>query len=305
MKRTTIIISLISPVIIILLFLLKETSFFSSGNNEQSSGIDKYINLNRISDKVLVINFAGDAVTAVAAQKGIVIIDAGISNSLTKTYRKIIEDEFGRNDFKYLINTHSHADHIGGNQVFPGAVIIGHDNILPEISKRWKNPGEKRRRIYKIVSDYDKKLDTLKPYTEDWIEAYCKKIKYQSYYNDLLNDHIVTGPAVTFNDCLNIFMGDINFNLIYFGKAHSGSDIIIHIPEERILMIGDLFFPGGIPGIGNVNKQEVERWVHVMRWIKNRRDKIDKVIGGHGQIMNRNDLQWFDEYVEKKYNELD
>ena len=73
-----------------LFFLPKGTPFFSSRNNDQSAGVDKYINLNRLTDKVLAINFSEDAMTAVVTQKGIVIIDAGISNSLTALYRKAI-----------------------------------------------------------------------------------------------------------------------------------------------------------------------------------------------------------------------
>ena len=305
MKKTIIIICLISLTIIVLFFLPKGTPFFSSRNNDQSAGVDKYINLNRLTDKVLAINFGDDAMTAVVTQKGIVVIDAGISNSLTAFYRKAIEKEFGRNDFAYLINTHSHSDHIGGNQVFSDAVIIGHENCVKEISESWADRENKKSRLLKIANEYKNKLKTLKSSSNDWEENYCQLIRYKHAYEDLLNDRVITYPEITFDDRLNISMGDVSLDLIYFGKAHSGSDILIHIPEVKLLMIGDLFFPGGIPAIGEVNKQDAERWLYVVQWIKDRWDKIDKVIGGHGQIMNRNDLQSFNEYVEKKYEELE
>ena len=88
MKRTLIIICLISVTVMLLFFLLKGVLFPPSRNNNQSISIDKYISLNRISDKVLVIKYGFDAMTAVVTQKGIVVIDAGISNSLIAFYRR-------------------------------------------------------------------------------------------------------------------------------------------------------------------------------------------------------------------------
>jgi alkyl sulfatase BDS1-like metallo-beta-lactamase superfamily hydrolase len=83
-------------------------------NKIRNYEIDDLINVVRISDRVIVvrtgINFF-DAVTAIATEKGIVMLDAGFTPQMTERYKKIIAKELGRNDFKYLINTHSHLDH--------------------------------------------------------------------------------------------------------------------------------------------------------------------------------------------------
>jgi len=290
------------PAGIMNLFLLSILSF----NYLQSYALtaDKFIETQRLTDRVMLVKMGYDVISAVEGDGGIVVIDAGISNSLTAKYRKIIEKEFNRNDFAYLINTHSHWDHIGGNQVFSDAVIVGHQNCPIEISERWKDLEKKKADACKMIENYKMKLKSNDFNTLDKADFRMQKIRYESVYNDLLNDRVVTPPNVTFDDQLTLFMGDLTLNLIYFGKAHSGSDIIIHIPEEKLLFIGDLFSEGGRPHFREYTKQDTDRWMTVKQWIEKRLDKIQIVIGGHGEIMGIADLKSFLEYIEKKQAEL-
>ena len=304
MKRSKSFIALLVLPVISLISFLFWTLYSSSQSDTPNKEIDEFIKVDKLSDRAIVVKMGYDVVTAIASQKGIVVVDAGISNSLTSEYRKIIEKVFDRNDFAYLINTHSHWDHTGGNQVFADAVIIGHENCLNEIRAYWKDIEKIKTGLLKIVNDYENQLKTFDSEWQDSLEIYLQKIRYQHAYEDLLKDRNVTLPAKTFKDTMNISTGDITLNLIYFGKAHSGSDIIIHIPEERILMVGDLFSQGGRPSIGEANKEDIERWIIVKQWIDDRMDEIDKVIGGHGQIMGSKDLESFLEYIEEKSTEL-
>jgi glyoxylase-like metal-dependent hydrolase (beta-lactamase superfamily II) len=63
----------------------------------------------------------GDTVIAFNSEKGLVVVDTGVSTTLTTAYRARIEEVFGRDDFAYVINTHYHYDHTVGNPVFPEA----------------------------------------------------------------------------------------------------------------------------------------------------------------------------------------
>lgn len=261
--------------------------------------VDSFITVQRINEKTILIGLGADAVTAIATQKGIVVIDAGISGSLTVKYRQIIEHEFSRSDFAYLINTHGHHDHTGGNRVFTDARITGHENCLKEISGHQKDPEKVKAALLKVVSEYDQELQTLEPGTEEWNDVYSQKERYQyAYYDALNNDPIVT-PDVLFSDTLNFNMGDVTFHLIYFGKAHSESDILIYIPELKILMVGDLFSPYGRPSIDDNERSETDRWLYVMDWVGERQANIEVIIGGHGQLMTTKDLNSFNNFVQK------
>ena len=87
--------AVILPFLILLIF-----SFNACNFNKRSPGkktdrlIDSLIEVKRINEKTLLITFGYDAITAVNTNKGIVVVDAGISPGLTSRYRKIIEKEF-------------------------------------------------------------------------------------------------------------------------------------------------------------------------------------------------------------------
>ncbi len=273
-------------------------SFCNAGNTEEK--YEKYIKTDSLNSKAIVVSLASDAVTALSTTKGIVVIDAGISTSLTAKYRKIIEHKFQRKDFAYLINTHAHSDHTGGNRVFSDANIVGHKNCLPEMTAYWKNTEKIKEGLSKTVADYEKKLATLDPNSIDREEYFCQVSRYQSAYADLTPGYIFTPPTVTFDDTMNIVSGDITLNLCYFGKAHSESDIMIHIPEMKILMVGDLFSTYGRPNISDNNKSDVERWEKALNWIETRLTNIEIVVGGHGKLMTKEDLLSFNSFIKKK-----
>jgi len=298
-KRRIIIYSLLRLVVLSAIAIFARDKILSAQIDSSGLKPDQYIKVEKLNNKTILIRMGYDAVTAVATQKGIVVIDAGISNGLTAKYRKIIENEFQRNDIVYLINTHGHPDHTGGNSNFADAIIIGHENCLNEISNQQKDPEKVKSSLNKIVNDYDKELQSLVPGTNEWENVLCQKTRYQYAYNDILKNCRVTKPNITFKDSLDIDMGDVKFNLIYFGKAHSESDIIIHIPGKKILMVGDLFSKYGRPSIRDENKQYAERWVKVTEWIEKRWSDIDTVINGHGEIMSKGDLLSFFNYVKK------
>lgn len=295
---------IVSSIILVLTLLAAIFIFSTPPSDTENNNINKFINEENVSEKITVVRMGYDAVTAIASQKGIVMIDAGISNSLTSEYRKVIENIFDCKNFAYLINTHSHPDHIGGNQVFSDAVIVGHENCLDEMTELWKDKEKIKSGMQKTISDYENQLKTFDPEWQDSLEIFQQKIRYQHAYNDLLNDRVITLPAVTFKDTMSISMGDVNLNLIYFGKAHSGSDILIHIPEEKVLMVGDLFGKYGRPSFAEENKIYSDRWMKAKQWIKDCLENIEVVIGGHGQILKRDDLLSFIEIIENKTKEL-
>ena len=103
------------------------------------------LNKKRLSDRVLVI-WVGDycqtiGVVALATEKGIITIDANLCRSNDVRIRKAIAEEFGRSDFKYLINTHYHHDHTGGNQAYADVEIIAHKNCPAGMKKELTGEG--------------------------------------------------------------------------------------------------------------------------------------------------------------------
>ncbi|MCW8810424.1 MAG: MBL fold metallo-hydrolase [Ignavibacteriaceae bacterium] len=299
MKKNVIVKSIIILASICILIFLIWIYLFPNRSNKSNENIDKLISVNKLNTKTLIVSLGYDVVMAIETQKGIAVIDAGISNSLTAKYRKIIEREFKRHDFAYLINTHSHWDHTGGNQVFADAVIIAHENCVTEMSEYWKDKNKIKLNLQKIVNDYENKLKSFDPEWQDSLEIEKQIIRYQSAYNDLMTNRLVTFPTITFKDTMNLFMSDLSFHMIYFGRAHSGSDILIYVPELELLMTGDLFSEGGRAAFDVLEKKDIKQWMTAKKWIEKRKDNIETVVNGHGSILGKNDLAAFVKYINE------
>jgi len=89
------------------------------------------IKVRRLSPRAAVFDLGAPdfttAVVALAAQKGLVVIEAPGNPSVGKAVREAIQEEFRRSDFAWLLNTHEH--HTGGNAAFADAPIAGHESV--------------------------------------------------------------------------------------------------------------------------------------------------------------------------------
>jgi glyoxylase-like metal-dependent hydrolase (beta-lactamase superfamily II) len=201
-----------------------------------------------------------------------------------------------------VINTHGHHDHIGGNSVFSQAKVVGHENCQKEASERWTNPEKSMMSLYKIVEDYEQKLQQSVPNTSEWDDSFTQKIRYTSAYSDVKNHVSVKLPDITFSDSMKLDLGDTTFEMIYFGKFHSNSDIMIYVPELHMIFIGDLFSKYGRPSISDSSTTDAVKYTRAISWIGTRIYNIEKVIDGHGQILSIDDLKNFTSNIINKYS---
>ena len=296
----------ISVLIIYILICIHSFSGCSSNqinlNKIESQKVDSLIKVQKVNDHTVMVSFGYDAVTGIKTTHGIVLVDAGISTLLTDKYRKTIENVFHQNDYLYVINTHGHHDHIAGNGIFSQAKVVGHENCQNDISERWTNPEKSMMNLSKIVEDYELQLQQAMPNTAEWNDIFTQKIRYMSAFWDVKNRVSVKLPDITFSDSLRIELGDTTIEMIYFGKFHSNSDILIYVPEIRVLFIGDLFSKYGRPSMSNSLITDEIRWMQATKWMKKRTTNIETIIDGHGQILTIDDVQLFTNNLLKKYS---
>ena len=124
------------------------------------------------------------------------------------------------------------------------------------------------------MGEYQMAIDTFEKGSPDWQDAYCQKARFRAVYDDLSQLPTERDWDITFKDEFSLDMGDVHVEMKYFGKAHSNSDIIIHIPELKILFTGDLFSKWGRPSIYDDSENDVRQWKTTMDWVMNRKNEI-------------------------------
>jgi len=214
---------------------------------------------------------------AVLTTNGLLAIDAQQSERLGRRFRAAIEAETGQPTAR-LINTHFHLDHTAGNVAFADIPITAHEKTL-QLIKAYLGPAEGNRWL---VTELDDKLllffgsnarelvppgDPLEP----WFLQRLTGPDYGSI--DLL------GPSDTFGDRMIIEGADGALHADYWGPAHCDGDLILHLPRQKIVFLGDLLFVGRFPWLGDC---DLNGWI-------SRLDRvlaldIDVVVPGHGGL---------------------
>jgi len=239
------------------------------------------VQVQKLSDRVIVLTEGSpmkNNITAISSAEGLIIIDTSGSTKIAAKIRKMIEKEFNRKDFAYLINTHQHWDHTNGNQVFADAVIIAHEQCLEVLRQ----------------SDKDTSVFRYPPF-ETKAPPPPPNRMFTRYVEGLVHT-----PAISFNDRLTLDLGDLTLKLFYFGRAHSVSDIIIQVPEEGLLLTGDLFFEKRwLPLFIGQIELDVPRWIEVLNSVLDSEDKVKFVILGHQEIWSREQLVRWRDYIVK------
>lgn len=263
---------------------------------------DPAIEFERFSERVLIVKSGKvytDQVIAIASEKGIVMIDTGKAPSLTEKYRKIIEREFDRGDFSYVINTHYHFDHSDGNQVFPEAEIIAHE-LSPDLMRQFDLGrsnfiASRNAQFTQMLSQ----LEILDPDSEQALRLRDILQSNQVMVDDLQNNYVLTLPTITFNDRMTLDLGDITLKLIYFGQGrHTGDDIIIHCPEEKLLFTGDLFFKGSMQ-VAFSPQFDAPRWIEVLDYVLQDKSQVEFVFDTHNRRMPASFLVlWKDYFID-------
>lgn len=239
--------------------------------------VDISIEIKKLSNCVYVCNVDNNKyfIPVIATKEGLVVVDSTNYPAIAAKVKAKIIEELGRNDFKYLINTHHHHDHTCGNQVFAETTIIGHAYVPEDMKKFTDNVQEfiDYRKGY-----YGKKGDKRELKLLDELEKNFK----------------VSPPEKTFTDMLTLELGDMNIILYHIGKDgqksslyhHTRSDIFVFLPEEKVLCTGDVYYKK--EWLQSLAKdKDLEKFNGFFRYCLDKGYEVQTVIFGHDPVISK------------------
>ena len=119
-----------------------------------------------------------------------------------------------------------------------------------------------------------------------------QQVRVQTAFANSLKDLKVTPPNVTLDDRMTLFRGDREIRLLYLGHGHTGGDVVVYLPKERVLCSGDLL----VNGVANLIDGYVNEWPDALEKLK-AIDFVD-VIPGHGEpFKGKERVDWFQAYL--------
>ena len=286
--------------------MIVQTLLAGAGHN---SG--EFINIERLSQRVVLAWWVGTDrrcnLTAIQGEKGLAIIDTEMSPRIMAPIKERIEQVFGRSDWVYVINTHAHDSHPGGNSLFQGATIVGHENLAQDMQwlvRRQTEPDWKNRELDRMSLLIRNLQGFLPRVARNPVQTRMVRgeIKFwELHRQDLQEGYPVVKPSLTFADKLALDLGDVQLELVFFGKGHSLSDTLIYIPQEKLLVTGAIVYQRAhLPEIGEETEMEdIHRFLAVLDRFLAADVKIDRVVPSHSVPLLKQDLAPVRDYYQR------
>jgi glyoxylase-like metal-dependent hydrolase (beta-lactamase superfamily II) len=179
----------------------------------------------------------------IVSDEGVVVVDTHINPAAA---RAVIVKLANITDkpVTHIINSHWHDDHTNGNhafrEAFPDVAIISHAATLEALKKEWQPMEDQRKTAYAAVEA--KQIFAAAETLEDPFQA----IGYRTYagYIEALKPELPTMelvyPDTVFDDRFELISGDRRIVVEWIGRGNTDGDAIIHLPDDDILITGDL-----------------------------------------------------------------
>ena len=211
----------------------------------------------KVSEHLYMLKGSGGNIGVLTGKDGTLMIDdqfAPLSNKINGAIKTLDPGEI-----RFLINTHIHGDHSGGNENFKrmGITVVAHDVVRERMQKETVN------RQGQPVPPRDK--DAL--------------------------------PVITFADKLNFHLNDEDIELIHLFPGHTDGDVLVHFVKANVYHTGDTFTRMGYPFIDVSNAGTINGYISSLDKMLAMMDDNSKVIPGHGEVATKADVKIFRDKV--------
>ncbi len=218
-----------------------------------------------VAPNIYMLMGAGGNLGVSTGKNGVFLIDdqyAPLTEKIIGAISKISDQPL-----KFLINTHWHFDHTGGNEnVGKGdTIIVAHDNV------------RKRMAAGQMMKAFNFEVPPASPHAL---------------------------PVVTFPTALTFHWNGETIEVIHFPGAHTDGDAVIFFKNANVVHTGDLFFNGIYPFIDGQSGGSLKGMILSVDKILARADDSTKIIPGHGPLGNKADLKAYRDMLQEVHKRI-
>lgn len=206
------------------------------------------IKTTKLTDSLYMLEGSGGNILVSVGEDGVFMVDdqfAPLTVKIKDAISKITDKPI-----KFVINTHWHPDHTGGNENLgeASAIIVSHDNVRKRLSTEQ-------------FSDFFKR--SVPPLSEKGL------------------------PIITFSDNMTIYQNDDKIHIIHMDNGHTDGDSIVFFTKNNVIHVGDDFSDKAYPFIDISSGGTVDGLISSLKTISSRINDETKVVSGHTGISNK------------------
>jgi glyoxylase-like metal-dependent hydrolase (beta-lactamase superfamily II) len=211
----------------------------------------------QVAGNIYMLEGSGGNIGVSVGADGILIVDdqfAPLADKIRAALHKL-----GEGKLRYILNTHYHGDHTGGNRVFgTEGTIVAHDNVRKRLSGEVKAAG-----------------NNAPPQPPEAL------------------------PVITFDNSLSVFFNGEEIRAMHVPHGHTDGDSVIYFTKANVVHMGDQFFNGMFPFIDLASGGDVEGYARNVEAVLGKIPANARVIPGHGPLANVDDLKKFSQMLNE------
>jgi len=184
-----------------------------------------------------------------------------------------------------VVNTHFHYDHAHGNQAFGAVTIIGHEFTRAKMAGaplKERTYQDWLARTTRTVEGLGARVAGMEEGEQRaGLERYLAGAKAEMAEAEEIRP---VAPNVTLQERMTLFRGSREIQVVFCGRAHTGGDVVVFLPKERLVFTGDMMV-GGPSWLGDGH---VDEWPATLAQLKTL--DFDLILPGHGPPFRNRDL---------------
>ena len=202
----------------------------------------------RVADRAYVLAGAGGNIGVAIGDSGVILVDDQFAPLTPKVLAAV--KALTPLPVRFVLNTHWHGDHTGGNENMrgAGAIVVAHENVRKRMS------------------------------TEQFLQMFKEKVP-PSPAGAL--------PGVTFTDAVSFHLDGQEIRAFHVRNAHTDGDAVVHFRTGNVVHMGDTFFNGRYPYIDVASGGSVDGMIAAADRVLKMIGPDTKVIPGHGAVGDR------------------
>jgi glyoxylase-like metal-dependent hydrolase (beta-lactamase superfamily II) len=241
------------------LLLLTVVLCFAISAQAQTDFSKVEIKATKVAGNVYMLEGAGGNIGVSVGDDGLLIVDdqfAPLADKIRAALKGIADKKL-----HFILNTHWHGDHTGGNVAFgPEATIIAHDNVRKRLAT------EQKSTVFN---------STTPPSPKEAL------------------------PVITLDKTLTVHFNGEEIRAIHFPQGHTDGDSVIFFSSSNVVHLGDDFFAGRFPFVDLESGGSVEGLVRNIGEIITKIPEGAKLIPGHGPISTLDDLKSYHRMLQQ------
>jgi glyoxylase-like metal-dependent hydrolase (beta-lactamase superfamily II) len=204
-----------------------------------------------VAGSVSMLMGSGGNIAVSAGEDAVFLVDdqyAPLTQKIVDAVKAITD-----RPIRFLVNTHWHGDHTGGNENFgkAGVVIVAHDNVRQRMS------------------------------VEQFMARFNRRVPPSPK---------AALPVITFAEMVTFHLNDDDIHVVHVPSAHTDGDALVHWVKADVIHMGDTYFNGGYPFIDLGSGGSINGLIDALNGALHYVNEGTRIIPGHGPLAARADL---------------